>query len=188
MNIPINEDFEKDYKIEVWKGFDLKELISLVIGVALGGGLGCVLYFVFRLDMMISFYVGIIPALPFIFISFWKSPLGLSLPAHLETKHYQRMTRRLVVKTEEYESAKQEYLKTMAYIEDMEQKIARRKQDADTITGGMKRAYHKDLRRRNRIKRKTLQEAERVQLNVKPEKISEELKQTDSTDAVRKGV
>ena len=165
MNIPINEDFEKDYKIEVWKGFDLRELLTLVLGVVIGGGLGCVLYFLFRLNMMISFYVGIIPALPFIFISFWKSPLGLSLPAHLETKHYQKMTRRLLVKTSEYESERKKYLAEEAAITDHETKMAISKQEADVVTGWMKRAYRRDLRRRKKIKRKEIKDAERNQRN-----------------------
>ncbi len=71
MNVPINDDFDKEYKVEAWKGFDLREVAALGVTVGIASGVICFLRFIIGLSLTTSFYIGIIPAVPVAALAFF---------------------------------------------------------------------------------------------------------------------
>ncbi len=105
---PINDDFEKEYKSDVWKGFALPELLSIGTAVVLMIVIMAVLIFGFDVDVSIALVVAMVPALPVLLISFGKSPEGDSLITTFKHKQFQAATRSLIYVCGEYESAKED--------------------------------------------------------------------------------
>lgn len=105
---PINDDFEKEYKSDVWKGFALPELLSIGTAVVLMIVIMAVLIFGFDVDVSIALVVAMVPALPVLLISFGKSPEGDSLITTFKHKQFQAATRYLTYVCGEYESAKED--------------------------------------------------------------------------------
>ena len=101
MNIPINDDFERNYKIEAWKGFDIREVAAIAAALLVSVALTVYLVYFIGLPLMISFYIGMVPALPVIVLAFWRSRLSKTLPEHLRALSYYRATRRLIYRARE---------------------------------------------------------------------------------------
>lgn len=107
MNIPINDDFERNYKIEAWKGFDIREVAAIAAALLVSVALTVYLVYLIGLPLMISFYIGMVPALPVIVLAFWRSRLGKTLPEHLQALSCYRSTRKLIYRAGEYNRKKE---------------------------------------------------------------------------------
>lgn len=72
MNIRINKDFLTEYKEDFWKGFSLKESVSIFAGAAIGiaGAAGAHFLTGIRIDTAV--YIGVPMALPAIFLGFYR--------------------------------------------------------------------------------------------------------------------
>ena len=102
MNIPINKDFEHDYKSSVWKGFTLVEMVHLCIGVAVAVGLCLVLWLVVKLPVVPSIYISIPVGFPILASGFWKSANGMNLWQYRKAIRYRKETRVLYSRAGEY--------------------------------------------------------------------------------------
>ena len=102
MNIPINKDFEHDYKSSVWKGFSLVEMVHLCIGVSVAVGLCLILWLVVKLPVVPSIYISIPIGFPILSSGFWKSVNGLNLWQYRKAIRYRKATRNLYSKAGEY--------------------------------------------------------------------------------------
>lgn len=102
MNIPINKDFEHDYKSSVWKGFTLVEMVHLCIGVSVAVGLCLLLWLVVKLPVVPSIYISIPVGFPILASGFWKSVNGLNLWQYRKAIRYRKATRILYSRAGEY--------------------------------------------------------------------------------------
>lgn len=102
---PINDDFEKEYKNDVWKGFSLPELLTLGSALALMVGIMFFLVFGLDIDVTISLLVAMLPAVPVLMITFGKNQEGDSFWEVYQQKRYQNATRILSYECGEYEGA-----------------------------------------------------------------------------------
>lgn len=71
MNIQINKDFLTEYKNDVWKGFDGKELIALVAAAVLAGGIVIGIYLVTKMSPATAVYLAVPFAIPIILLGFY---------------------------------------------------------------------------------------------------------------------
>ena len=154
MNVPINDDFEKEYKVEAWKGFDLREVAALGITAGIAAGTACCLRFIVGLSLATSFYIGLVPAAPFALLAFFRSRTGQSLPEHLETLRYRRATEKLAWQSMEYDRAWKTYRAAEQELQKIEEREAASREKEWTMEAAklesMKKAYKKRIRRKHR--------------------------------------
>ena len=154
MNVPINEDFEKEFKVEAWKGFDLREVAALGITAGIAAGIACFLHFITGLPLTTSFYTGLVPSVPVAVMAFFRSPTGQTLPEHLDALRYRKATAELPWQSMEFERAwgtyraeEQKILKAVeAEEKSREQEAAREAAELES----MKKAYRKHIRKKHR--------------------------------------
>lgn len=134
MNIPINKDFERNYKDTVWKGFSLKELKCVALAAA--AAIIAVLFFWlgFGLPMEAAIYLGVPFAAPVIFSGFIKYENGLGPKENRAAQRYRRATARLAYQSGEYDSAL-----CSTWQKEQEYK-------PDSVTKQQKKAYRKYIR------------------------------------------
>lgn len=72
MNIQMNKDFLSEYKNDVWKGFDGKELIALSSAVAMTGGIIVGIYLATKMSPATAVYLAIPFAIPVILLGFYS--------------------------------------------------------------------------------------------------------------------
>ena len=159
MNIPINDDFERNYKIEAWKGFDLREVAAIALALGISVAISSVLVFFFQLPLMISFYIGILPAVPVVVLAFWRSPLGMSLPAHLRVLAYHRATKELWYRACEYPPAEEEYEHLLFSLNEAEARQAESPRRNTSVSRRQRRQYVRVWRKKRREQAKSGKEA-----------------------------
>lgn len=71
MNIQMNKDFLTEYKNDVWKGFDGKELIALTSAGILTGGIVVGIYLATKMSPATAVYLAIPFAIPIILLGFY---------------------------------------------------------------------------------------------------------------------
>lgn len=145
MNIPINKDFEKDYKSSVWKGFSLHELISVVLGV-FAAVLFCLFFWLgLGIPVIVSIYIGIPFGFPIILSGFWKTKNGLKPKDYYAAVKYRKATAMLPYLAGEYpegwEDSKNCGQKDSIFKKKLE-------------FWSQKRAYRKHIRRKEKERRK----------------------------------
>lgn len=106
MNIPINKDFERDYKDNAWRGFSLHELKYLAAGVCVAVILCLVLWRCVGLSVTAAIYIGIPGGCPLILAGFWRAENGLDLKGCYAASKYRKATAKLSYRAGEY----QEYI------------------------------------------------------------------------------
>lgn len=104
MNIPINKDFEHDYKSSVWKGFTLVEMVHLCIGVSVAVGLCLILWLVVKIPVVPAIYISIPVGFPILASGFWKSVNGLNLWQYRKAIRYRKATQILYSRAGEYKT------------------------------------------------------------------------------------
>ena len=72
MNIRINKDFLTEYKEDFWKGFTLKESVSIFAGAAIGIGGAAAAHFLTGIAIDTAVYIGVPMALPAVFLGFYR--------------------------------------------------------------------------------------------------------------------
>lgn len=101
---PINDDFEKEYKSDVWKGFSLPELVCLGSAVILMIGIMFFLVFMMEMDVSIALLVAMVPSVPVLMTVFGRNMEGDSLFTINRMKRFQSATRTLKYACGEYET------------------------------------------------------------------------------------
>lgn len=102
MQIPINKDFEKDYKDNLWKGFSMPESISILAALLCCLTVLAILYLKFGIPLDVAPYCSIPFAVPPLAAGFWKSKSGLSLKQYLNVREYVKRTKLLLYEPDEY--------------------------------------------------------------------------------------
>ena len=72
MTVQINKDLLTEYKDAVWKGFTLRELVSLLVGGGCALTVVVLLHRFFHMEPATAIYVAVPFALPAILIGFFK--------------------------------------------------------------------------------------------------------------------
>lgn len=130
MNIPINKDFDNDYKETIWKGFSLYELVHLLIGTAVSVALCLILWLAVKLPVIAAIYLSIPIGFPVIAAGFWKSVNGLNLKAHRRAVRYRKDTAVLFQEMGEYTPVPEGFYEVDKKIRKLrKQKISRMKKD-----------------------------------------------------------
>lgn len=100
MQIPINKDFEEEYKNELAKGFTMRELVSIVAAVLLAAGVTLLVWHLTGLAPNECVYIGLPFCVPILLAGFFKKQ-GLTLDAYLKELLYERRTRLLTYDADE---------------------------------------------------------------------------------------
>ena len=72
MKIDINKDFETAYQQSIWKGLDLKQLITVGCFLPTVIGIMVVLWYFLNVPPQGGVYIGILAALPIPFLGLFK--------------------------------------------------------------------------------------------------------------------
>lgn len=103
MKLPINKDFDKEYKDDFMKGFSMREVFFLALAIATVGIIFFLLYQFLDLSTDILIYI----SLPFGFLvaspGFWRSKSGLSLWEYIKAKDYIDATWHLTYQSTEFD-------------------------------------------------------------------------------------
>ena len=127
MNIPINKDFEAEYKNNAWKGFSLHELKYIVGGIAVAAIGFAFLFFVIRLYYQLAIALSLCAMIPVMQLGFKRTENGLSTWQALKAKEYRENTSCLLYKAEEYEPYEPREIRVATGITKEELKILKRK-------------------------------------------------------------
>lgn len=102
MNIPINKDFEHDYKQSFWKGFSLSEIKFMSAGIAVAVSVSGFAWLIVGLPVTASIYIGVPIAFPIILMGFYKTRNGLTPLEYLKALRYRKATAILPYQAGEY--------------------------------------------------------------------------------------
>lgn len=101
MTIQINKDFLTEYKDDVWKGFNGRELLSIITGGAIAFGVVILLYFLTKMNPATLVYFAVPFALPAIGIGFYRYQGYLSITDFFKEIMYTWYTKELYFESEE---------------------------------------------------------------------------------------
>lgn len=104
MNIPINKDFETEFKDNIWKGFSLDEMKYIAAGVLTAVINGSLMIFVLNIHYQIGIYIAVFTMVPPVAAGFWRSSNHLNLVRYYKARRYRRLTGVLIYKAGEYRS------------------------------------------------------------------------------------
>lgn len=105
MRLVINKDFVKEYTNDVWRGFTLRQLISLLCG--LGVMLGC-MYVLNKwtgIPAATCVYIAVPAAVPVLLLGFWTYQ-DMSVLTLLREIWYSKKTAHLAYEAQEFPEAK----------------------------------------------------------------------------------
>lgn len=100
MRIPQNKDLDTDYKNEIYKGLDARDIaygaisIAVIIATAV-----CSAYYL-KVPTELCVLIGIIPAAPVMFLGFYKIQ-GMTPFAYFKEFLYDKMTEELIYEADE---------------------------------------------------------------------------------------
>lgn len=100
MKINMNKDFLSEYKNEIWKGFDAKEMISIVVGLGCAGITAFIGYKFLKLPVNMLAYVAFPMMLPSLILGFVQGQGRMSLIQYLKEWQYTSKTDKLICSTE----------------------------------------------------------------------------------------
>lgn len=100
MKIPINRDLNKDFKNDVFKGFDWKELLYGVIGLVLIIVTAIVCGFYLHVPAQLCIVIGVVPAIPVFYLGFHKIQ-DMSVMEYFKEFLYDKMTEELIYDADE---------------------------------------------------------------------------------------
>lgn len=103
MNIPINKDFEHDYRETVFKGFTMHEAKYVFAGLVIIVSVCVFLWFFVGLSPVLAVYISVPAGAPVIIAGFWQSPNGLTLKAQMKAVKYRKATELLCYRAGEYQ-------------------------------------------------------------------------------------
>lgn len=92
MQIPINKDYAKEYRIGVWKGFTLHEVKYMVLGTAVSVVCGSILIFALGLHYQIAIPASVFLMFPVARMGFWESETGLNRMEYKKARKYRKST------------------------------------------------------------------------------------------------
>ena len=101
MRIKVNKDFLTEYKNEAWKGFDLPEILSIIVGLLCAGGVILFVYFNFHISPASAVYFGVPSMIPALFIGFYKYQSYLSVPKWIYEMYYTSQCKQIIFKAGE---------------------------------------------------------------------------------------
>ena len=103
MNIPINKDFEHDYRETVYKGFTLHEAKYALAGLVLIVSVCLFLWRYIGISPVLAVYISVPVGAPIMIAGFWQSKNGLTLREHLAAVKYRKATAMLHYRAGEYQ-------------------------------------------------------------------------------------
>ncbi len=95
MNIPINKDFEREYQEDVWRGFSLRQLIFLGIGVCIGASIVLFAYFYLGFPIQACVYLGV-PAMAPALVAGFYTYQGMTILEYVKVILYEKKTEVLI--------------------------------------------------------------------------------------------
>ena len=95
----INKDFETAYQQSIWKGLDLKQLITVGCFLPTVIGIMVALWYFLNVPPQGGVYIGILAALPIPFLGLFKYR-GMSIPMLCKEWKYLQKTKKLCGETE----------------------------------------------------------------------------------------
>ena len=95
MNIPINKDFEREYREDVWRGFSLRQLLFLGVGVCIGAGVILFVYFYLGFPIQACVYLGVPAMAPALVVGFYTYQ-GMTILEYVKALLYEKNTKVLV--------------------------------------------------------------------------------------------
>jgi len=101
MTIQINKDFLTEYKDDVWKGFNTREVLSIISGGAVSISVVALLFFLTKISPATLVYVAIPLAFPMILYGFWKYQGYLTVSEFLTEVIFSYYTKELHFESEE---------------------------------------------------------------------------------------
>lgn len=105
MRIDINKNFEKEYKSNVWKGFNGRETATIAVAVVIAAVLIALFWGKLHWEPMLAGYASVFAVAPVILLGFWRSRTGLSLVEKIKASLYVEKTAKLKWESEEYDMA-----------------------------------------------------------------------------------
>ena len=99
MKIDINKDFETAYQQSIWKGLDLKQLITVGCFLPTVIGIMVALWYFLNVPPQGGVYIGILAALPIPVLGLFKYR-GMSIPMFCKEWKYLQKTKKLCGETE----------------------------------------------------------------------------------------
>lgn len=99
MKIDINKDFETAYQQSIWKGLDLKQLLTVFCFLPTVIGVMGVLWYFLKIPPQGGVYIGILVAFPIPVFGLFKYR-GMSIPALYKEWRYLQATKKLCRETE----------------------------------------------------------------------------------------
>ena len=99
MKIDINKDFETAYQQSIWKGLDLKQLLTVFCFLPTVIGVMGVLWYFLKIPPQGGVYIGILVAFPIPVFGLFKYR-GMSIPMLYKEWKYLQATKKLCGETE----------------------------------------------------------------------------------------
>lgn len=100
MKIPQNKDLEADYKNEIIKGLDGRDLLFGGIGVCITIITAVTVGFYLKIDYQLCILIGVIPAIPVFIVGFYKIQ-GMTVFEYFKEYLYDKMTEELYYDADE---------------------------------------------------------------------------------------
>lgn len=100
MKIPINKDLDTDFKNEIWKGLEIRDLVYGAICIAIIGITAFVAGYYLKVPTQLCVLIGIVPALPVFLLGFHKIQ-GMTMFAYFKEFIYDKMTEELFYDADE---------------------------------------------------------------------------------------
>lgn len=100
MKIPINKDLDTDYKNEIFKGLDGRDILFGGAGILIVIITAITVGYYLKIDPQLCVIIGVIPAIPVFFVGFYKIQ-GMTVWAYFKEFLYDIMTEELIYDADE---------------------------------------------------------------------------------------
>lgn len=94
MNIKLNKDFETEYPDDVWRGFTIRQVISIFLAGAFAIGTGALIWYLTRINPTYCVYLGM-PVMAIILYIGFKQNQDMYLEEYIRELSYERKIRHL---------------------------------------------------------------------------------------------
>lgn len=100
MILNVNKDFEKEYRTDFWKGFTIKEFITIFIALLVGVGVIYLIHKTLGIPIATCVYIAVPCIAPIVAIGFYEYQ-GMKIPELIKEVIYTRKTKILTYEATE---------------------------------------------------------------------------------------
>lgn len=100
MKIPINKDLDTDYKNEILKGLDGRDILFGGLGLLIIAVTAVTVGYYLKIDYQFCVLIGVVPSLPVFYVGFRKIQ-GMTVFAYFKEYLYDKMTEELYYDADE---------------------------------------------------------------------------------------